>query len=292
MRDAIDELQPIFVGDVQGCAEELSELIGRAEARFGEAFSLWVVGDVVNRGPDNLRALELVRERVEAGRGELVLGNHEIHLLSMGLGLRDPGPNDSVGDVLASPEADEWIDWLRQRPLAVAGALGGQRFVMVHASVAPDWTLDEVLKHASEAARPLAASRESARAYLAAEPTPGSPRDDLARLTRCRSLGIDGAWSSRLPEASDRPWHEAWSERGHDYGVVYGHWAIQGLHQAPGLRGLDTGCVHHGRGRDGFLTAWLPSSIVRTTESDRLAFDLPDDRYWQIPARRRYYDPV
>ena len=75
-----------------------------------------------------------------------------------------------------------------------------------------------------------------------------------------------------------------WSRRAPNYGVVYGHWALQGLHVARGLRGLDTGCVHHGRGRDGMLTAWLPPDESETP------FELPDDHFWQIPARRVYYD--
>jgi diadenosine tetraphosphatase ApaH/serine/threonine PP2A family protein phosphatase len=74
-----------------------------------------------------------------------------------------------------------------------------------------------------------------------------------------------------------------WSARSHGYGIVYGHWALQGLHVAPGLRGLDTGCVHHGRGRDGVLTAWLPDPSAQTP------FDVPDDRFWQEAARRAYY---
>ena len=95
-----------------------------------------------------------------------------------------------------------------------------------------------------------------------------------------------GAWSSEPPELlgeAYRPWHEAWAARGHGYGVVYGHWALQGLHVAPWLRGLDTGCVHHGRGRRGVLTAWLPDPTAETP------FAAPDENLWEIPARRSYY---
>ncbi|MFO0691426.1 MAG: hypothetical protein U0900_22195, partial [Myxococcota bacterium] len=96
-------------------------------------------------------------------------------------------------------------------------------------------------------------------------------------------------WSSADPAPPMRPWHAAWSARGHGFGLVYGHWARQGLHAAPGLRGLDTGCVHHGRGRDGFLTAWVPDETPRS--DGRRSFDVPDERFWHIPARRRYYFP-
>lgn len=282
------ERQKIFVGDVQGCADELALLVLRAREAFGSEFELWVAGDVVNRGPDNRRALELVRELVEAGRGRYVLGNHEIHLIHVALGLREPSRNDSIGDLLGAPDAAEWIDWLLGRALVETGELAGEPFAMVHAASHPDWSLAELASIGARIRTRLAGGREEARAFLASDPSADPLRDALGRLTRCRSVGADASWSSADPASPARAWHEVWSERGHGFGIVYGHWARQGLHVAPGLRGLDTGCVHHGRGRDGFLTAWLPEE--RAT-AGRRAFDLPDARFWQIPARRRYYHP-
>lgn len=285
-----DAPQRIFVGDVQGCADELEELVGRARARFGGEFELWVAGDVVNRGPGNRRALEQVRELVEGGRGRFVLGNHELHMLQIAFGLRELGRNDSVGDLLGAADAGEWIDWLLARPLVEAGELAGESFVMLHAASHPDWTLEALCETADAIHRRLAEGREAARRFLATDPGADPMRDALDRLTRCRSVTDAGAWSSRDPEAPFRPWHVAWAERRHAFGIVYGHWARQGLHVATGLRGLDTGCVHHGRGRDGFLTAWLPQPSPRS--AGRRVFDVPDDAFWQIPARRRYYDPI
>jgi bis(5'-nucleosyl)-tetraphosphatase (symmetrical) len=290
-------LQRIFVGDVQGCAEELEALIRRAQAEFGNEFELWIAGDLVNRGPDNRRALELVRELVEMGRAEFILGNHDVFLIAVALGVRELRPADSLNDVLDSADADEWVDWLRARPLVVSGDIAGQRFAMVHAATHPEWSLDSLVARSKEISARLAGRRSVARDFLASEIEPGSLRDDLGRLTRCRSVLPDGSWSSDEPETPAAAWHAAWMKQGHDYGLVYGHWARQGLHFAPGLRGLDTGCVHHGRGRDGFLTAWLPDDMPLTESGGATRrpglrpFDLPDDRIWQIPARRRYYNP-
>lgn len=283
-------MQRIFIGDVQGCADELDALLERADATFGRNFELWVAGDLVNRGPDNRRCLARVRTLVDAGRAEYVLGNHEISLLAVHFGLRPLGPNDTIGDVLEAADVEDWVDWLRRRPLVVPGRIAGQPFAMLHASASPSWSFDHLIDRGAEVASRLSGSSEAARAFLALDPETDDLRDTLGRLTRCRSVSPDGAWSSLEPEAPMEPWHAAWSRAGHDYGIVYGHWARQGLHLAPGLRGLDTGCVHHGRGRDGFLTAWLPEEGA--PDAARRAFDLPDDRLWQIPARRRYYDPV
>ncbi|MBY0401732.1 metallophosphoesterase [Myxococcota bacterium] len=281
--------QRIFVGDVQGCAEELGLLVDRANACFGDDFELWVAGDVVNRGPDNRRALELVRGFVESGRGRYVLGNHEIHLLLVAFGLRELARTDSIGDVLGAPDAAEWIDWLRSRPLVEAGELAGQPFAMVHASSHPDWSLARLCEVGEAVRAQLSGERDRARAFLALSADADPLRDALGRLTRCRSVTTQDVWSSADPVAPARPWHAAWSERHHDFGLVYGHWARQGLHAGPGLRGLDTGCVHHGRGRDGSLTAWVPDE--QPASDGRRAFDVPDERFWHIPALRRYYYP-
>ena len=280
-------MQRLFVGDVQGCADEFEELVSRAADAFGADFELWLAGDLVNRGPDNRRPLERVRALVEAGRAQYVLGNHEIHLISTDLGLRDLGANDSIADVLGAPDASEWVDWLRARPLVVSGRIADQPFAMVHAAPAPDWSLATLLERAGEASQRLAGSRDAARDFLASDPAADPDRDVLARLTRCRSVFPDGTWSSAEPAGEGEPWHRVWSGHRHGYGVIYGHWARQRLQVGPGLRGLDTGCVHHGRGWDAFLTAWLPDSGGRS-EGQR-PFDVPDDRFWQIPARRPYY---
>jgi bis(5'-nucleosyl)-tetraphosphatase (symmetrical) len=279
-------MQPIFIGDVQGCAEELRELLGRAHERH-PGFEAWWVGDLVNRGPDNLGALRLVRKLVDAGRGHYVLGNHELALLMTAAGLRELRPLDSFGDVLGASDAAGWLEWLRRRPLLVRGQLGSQRFALLHAAAHPDWSLDELEQRVRRIEARLAApDRREAIQLLAADPASDPDRELLGRITQCRSVTRAGRWSPEVPGGELEAWHARWSARGHDYCVVYGHWALQGLHVAPRLRGLDTGCVHHGRGRDGLLTAWLPDPHAATP------FDAPDDRFWQVPARRAYYAEI
>ena len=265
-------MRPVFVGDVQGCADELDDLLGRVEARLGAGFALWQVGDLVNRGPANVRVLARMRDLVAAGRG------HE-----------KPRALDTYAEVLAHPDARDWIAWLRRLPVAVIATLGETPFAMVHAAVHTDWALADVAERANAIGELLGHADESvARAFLAGE-RDRELADALGLFTLCRGITPDGRWSPEYPGTHDArgiarvAWHESWAARGHAYGVVYGHWALQGLHVAPGLRGLDTGCVHHGRDHDGFLTAWLPEP------GDARPFATPDSRFLKVLAHRRYH---
>jgi len=278
-------MQDVFIGDIQGCADEFFALLKRLENRFGDDFRLWIVGDLVNRGPQNLRLLEFIRAFVEEGRARMVLGNHEIGLLAVAFGLREIRKTDTIADVLESSECDAWIDWLRRLPLLLVTRLGEQRAVMVHAAIPPRVELSALLDRAAAIEKRLGhEDRQVTKSLIAASPQEDADSDLLQYLTRCRSVARDGSWSSSPPEGSGQePWHAAWSRSHSDYGVVYGHWALQGLHVAPGLRGLDTGCVHHGRDRDGYLTAWIPG------QDKARPFDLPDDGFVQVCAHRPYF---
>lgn len=276
-------MQRIYVGDVQGCADELDELVARVRTAFGNAFELWLVGDLVNRGPDSVRVLRTVRALERAGRARAVLGNHELALLRTAWGDREPAADDTLGEILAAPDRDALLDWVRRLPVALVDRSGRQDLVMVHASVAPGWDLDALERRARAVEARLAESRRSARRLLDARPECDPDADVLARITRCRSVDVRGRWSARPPADPGDAWHRRWAMHRHDYGIVYGHWSEQGLHVAPGLRGLDSGCVYNGWGGDGALTAWLPS------RDDPTPFRTPDHAFWRIPAQGRYW---
>lgn len=273
-------MQRIFVGDVQGCADELDDLVARAQAEHGGEFELWLVGDLVNRGPASLRVLQRVRALEDEGRARTVLGNHELALLRAAAGTRRLRVSDTFRDVLEA--GGDWIDWVRRRPLVATGRAGGQRFAMLHAASAPGWSLDELAERARRIEARMAASREEAFRLLGARRHDDADADALARITTCRSVDARGRWSSRPPKLAHDAWHARWLSHAPDHGLVYGHWAVQGLHVQPLLRGLDTGCVYHGAWGDRFLTAWLPS------DDDVRPFDVPDERFWHVPARARH----
>ena len=239
------------IGDIQGCMsslERLLSLIGFSPAQD----RLWLVGDLVNRGPRSIDVLRWARDLGPAVT--CVLGNHDIHLLARAAGAAPAKKRDTLDDVLSARDAERLIDWLRKRPLVhVEGT-----WAMVHAGFHPQWTIDDARARAAEIERELQAP--TWRAFLAQLYGP-TPRWDarlgggdrwraiLAYLTRARTLKSDGRVEGEFDGApADAPvgavpWFAfpdaAWTT----HTVLFGHWAALGLDVGPHHVGLDTGCV-------------------------------------------------
>src|SRR5205823_1464198 len=104
------------VGDIQGCDEELQTLLERLKFS-ADRDQLWLVGDLVNRGPDSLPALRRVRSLGD--NAVVVLGNHDLHLLAVAHGARRPRPSDTLDEVLAAPDRDARLAGVQRLRFAI-----------------------------------------------------------------------------------------------------------------------------------------------------------------------------
>ncbi|MCP3915863.1 MAG: diadenosine tetraphosphatase [bacterium] len=216
----------IFVGDVQGCREELERLL--ETLRFDPAADeLHPAGDLVNRGPDSVGVLRLARE-LDAGG---VLGNHDLHALRTAHGTRKLGRRDTLDELLAADDREELLAWLAARPFVRTWP----DVVLVHAAVHPDWT-----------------DFEDELAGI--DPLTADARSDFAtRVRYCDEHGARPEADWPEPKTPFVPWFWHWQKRaGETRTAVFGHWARMGLVRATRVRGLDTGCVW---GQE--LTAWI-----------------------------------
>lgn len=243
------------VGDIQGCHTTLRRLLARIgfDARSDR---LWLVGDLVNRGPESLAVLRWAREL--GNRAVVVLGNHDLHLLARGLGLAAAKPTDTLDEVLAAPDRDELLAWLRERPLLHREG----NLVLVHAGLLPEWTVAEAEALARDVERVL---RGPEGPDLLARPRRLAPRrwlptlDDRSRrhlallaFTRLRTLSPDGEPDfdfSGPPERAPAglvPWFDRPRRWSAEATAVFGHWAALGLHLGPRQLALDSACVWGG----------------------------------------------
>jgi len=245
-----------MIGDVQGCCAPLEQLLshpdinGEPEARF------WFAGDLINRGPQSLASL---RRIIDLGdRAVSVLGNHDLHLLAVAAGVRKPSKSDTIDEILNAPDAQDLIDWLRNRPLAHFE----HDHLMVHAGVLAKWDVAKTLSLADEVQTVLRGPnwQKALQKMYGNEPTQwkeghsGGKRlrviiNALTRMRLCTPRGhmefntkvAPGAWPAGLV-----PWFDVKGRQTRDVTVVFGHWSTLGLLVRPDVVCLDTGCVWGG----------------------------------------------
>jgi bis(5'-nucleosyl)-tetraphosphatase (symmetrical) len=255
-------MRTYVIGDLQGCAHEAQVLIdhigqdARADAR------ILFVGDLVNRGPASLTTLRRMKALADSsgGRVDALLGNHDLHLLAVAAGVQSLGRSDTLDEILAAPDRDELIAWLRQRPLAMFV----DAHLLVHAGVAPQWSAAKTMALAGEVEAVLRSERwiDFLGQMYGNEPDrwdealTGVPRLRciVNALTRMRLCLPDGTMDFKHKESETGPagsgllpWFDLPHRNTADVTVVFGHWSALGLVLRPNLVGLDSGCVWGGK---------------------------------------------
>ena len=242
------------IGDIQGCYKSLRALLHKIEFN-PQRDTLWVAGDLVNRGEGSLETLEYLYSIKESV--EIVLGNHDITLIAAYYGIKKSNP--TLDPILESPEAQKLIDWLRvQRFLHVDYELG---YCMAHAGISPEFDLGMAMMYAKSVEEKL--QSDHASAWLEQMFTQGVRRFNreaslvdidryiVSAFTRMRfcygdhRLDFDqkGAPTDALRQKGLKPWFECQNRKDIDLRIIIGHWSTLGLYQDEHVLALDTGCL-------------------------------------------------
>lgn len=243
------------VGDVQGCAPSLKNLVKKLPKESKMIF----LGDLVNRGPNSLGALRQLKKLQESGRAECILGNHDLHLLAIDAGIRKTKGLDTVQGILKAPDRAELIDWLRHRPLALSNG----KVLTVHAGVLPQWDLQQTIECAQEVEKAL--RKKSYKEFLGNMygNTPNQWSNTLKgyerlrvitnALTRLRFCTPGGRMEFESKEGLRDgpkgyiPWFKVAKRKTRDTLIYFGHWSTLGLLREQNIISLDTGCVWGGK---------------------------------------------
>lgn len=248
-----------FIGDLQGCHEPLQRLLQRIDFSPSRD-TLYLLGDLVNRGPDSLAVLRTVMQLGDAAQS--LLGNHDLHLLTVGYGLRQQHKGDTLDAILQAPDRDALLDWVRHRSMA----LHVNGWLVVHAGVLPRWSTSRTLALAAEVEQALRGEQVIDFLSNMYGNTPASWDDSLTGhdrlrvivnvLTRLRFCTPQGAMefkakgSATAAPAGYLPWFDVPGRLTSDTPIAFGHWSTVGLdapERPPVMRhntlALDTGCV-------------------------------------------------
>lgn len=243
------------LGDIQGCFVELQLLL--QEVEFNPAKDkLWFVGDLVNRGSGSLEVLRLVKSLGDSAI--TVLGNHDLHLLAVAAGVAKLHRSDTLDEILAAPDRDELLTWLRQQRLMY---VEGDN-VMVHAGLLPQWSIKQAAKLAREVEIALRGDDYLKFLEHMYGNTPNSWNDELSgykrlrvitnAFTRLRVCTPDGEMEYKFKGEVEKipagfvPWFDVPKRTSQDATVIFGHWSALGLKITPNVIALDTGCLWGG----------------------------------------------
>lgn len=244
------------IGDVQGCYKELCQLLKLIKFT-PQKDTLWFVGDLVNRGPNSLEVLRFVKNLPNK---IVVLGNHDLHLLNYYNNVVDFEANH-LEQILQAPDAPELIEWLRKQPLLYYDK--NLEFVLVHAGIYPDWTLEEALIYANEVENVLRSKNYLEFLQHMYGNKPDSWSNQLQGWERLRFI-INAFTRMRLVDKENRldfshvgtletspsgfiPWFSAKNRKTINNKILFGHWAaLKGKVNIKNIYALDTGCVWEG----------------------------------------------
>ncbi|TXH33523.1 MAG: symmetrical bis(5'-nucleosyl)-tetraphosphatase [Burkholderiaceae bacterium] len=244
-----------LVGDLQGCCKPLERLLQTIDFSPSRD-QLYVLGDLVNRGPDSLGVLQRLRSL--EGAATCLLGNHDLHLLAVAHGVRKPHRSDTLDPILNAADREDWLDWLRQQNLAVHA----HGWLMVHAGVVPQWDAAQTVALAGEVEAMLRSPDVGAflTTMYGNEPARWDERLQgvdrwrcvVNSLTRLRFCAADGTMEFATKEGAGGapegylPWFEVPGRRTQGTPVAFGHWSTLGLINRDDLLALDTGCIWGG----------------------------------------------
>ena len=244
-----------LIGDVQGCDEALGRLLHTIDFSPSRD-TLYLLGDLVNRGPDSVAVLR--RLMAMQGAARCVLGNHDLHALAVSAGVRRPSRMDTLKGLLLAEDRTPLLDWLCQQAMA----LQAHGVLMVHAGVLPQWSADDTLACAAEVQAVLRGPE--AVDFLAQmygnEPArwqdelqgPERLRVIVNALTRLRFCAADGTMEFDTKEgahgapAGFMPWFDVPKRRTAGDVVAFGHWSTLGWLGRSDVIAMDSGCVWGG----------------------------------------------
>jgi bis(5'-nucleosyl)-tetraphosphatase (symmetrical) len=248
-----------LIGDVQGCDSALQRLLDKISFSPSRD-TLYLLGDLVNRGPDSAAVLR--RLMGLDGSAQCLLGNHDLHLLAASVGARRPSRKDTLGNVLQAPDRDAMLYWLRQQHMALLLEHQKQSFLMVHAGVLPSWTATQTLALAAEFEAVLRGPDLSDFLHQMYGNSPNCWHDSLqgmdrlrmivnalTRLRFCTAEGVmefDTSDGAHAAPPGYLPWFDVPGRKTADVTVAFGHWSTLGWLGRNDLFALDSGCVWGG----------------------------------------------
>jgi bis(5'-nucleosyl)-tetraphosphatase (symmetrical) len=264
------------IGDIQGCYHAFTALLERLKFD-AKCDKLWLVGDIINRGSGSLEVLRWCYQHQNSLK--IVLGNHDLHALAVVHNVKPAHKYDTLQASMDAPDSDALFTWLRHQPLIHTE----NDFVIVHAGLFPQWTIEKAACLAREVECALQGDNHLYFLRNMYGNEPNAWRDDLAgmdrlrtitnAMTRMRICSVQGEMEFEFKgELQDipigyTPWFDAPFRASQSAKIICGHWSALGLRQRENVFALDTGCLWGGQ---------LTAMCLETQEITQVNHDVRD----------------
>ncbi|MBT5952846.1 MAG: symmetrical bis(5'-nucleosyl)-tetraphosphatase [Methylococcales bacterium] len=246
------------IGDLQGCYDDLLRLLDKIKFN-PQSDQLWLVGDLVNRGPKSLECLRFIKSLGPSAVS--VLGNHDLHLLALATHKKKYRKKEpTFNAILKANDRDELLHWLRHRPLLHYQ----EPYYLVHAGIAPQWDLETAKKMAREVETQL---QDNERYLKLLEKMYGNTpnrwsnnltgnkrsRYILNAFTRMRFCDENGTldFEHKDPPGVQPkeliPWFDMPKRQNNSNRIIFGHWSNLGYSEKNNCYCIDTGCLWGGQ---------------------------------------------
>lgn len=246
-----------FIGDLQGCYDGLQQSLAEIEFNKGKD-TLWLTGDLVARGENSLATLEFVKQNDSSI--QTVLGNHDLHFLSVANGIKTKNPKDKLEDLLNHADIHQYCDWLRHQPMLLE--LPDNKGYMSHAGLPPNWSTEDAVYYSAKLEHILRSKTYIQFLSNMYTNTPALWSQNLLEneqlvyavngLTRMRYCSKEGTLDLNFKDSPDSlpndseliPWFDFDNQRFSKIKWIFGHWAsLMGKSSNPNIIPLDTGYV-------------------------------------------------
>jgi bis(5'-nucleosyl)-tetraphosphatase (symmetrical) len=242
------------IGDLQGCFSEFNTLLQRVNFNPSKDH-LYLVGDIVARGPDSLACLDYIYQHQNSIT--ITLGNHDLHMIACYYLNKPTNPKDKLSPIFTSNKLSLYITYLQTQPLALH--LKHHNSFISHAGLNPEWSIDNALKHAQFAQSCYESNNAKTFFQRMYQPHPrkwSSELDDFEKFryivnyfTRMRFVTADNKLELNAKGATtDNIELTAWFNHPNiiniQHDIIFGHWAaLKGNTRHKHVHALDTGCV-------------------------------------------------
>jgi bis(5'-nucleosyl)-tetraphosphatase (symmetrical) len=239
------------IGDIQGCYDKFLQLL--AELSFNRGCdTLYLVGDVVNRGRNSLEMLQWCYNNSDIVTP--ILGNHDIYLLARYGGIRAKDNDDTLDDLLRVSNIDKLIAYVRSWGLIT----NYENNYIVHAGIHPQIDIKIFLKLEQNIKQQLRGENYISFIDSIYGNDPNYWNMELSIHQQMKFL-INSSTRMRYINKVDMsldyylkcnpskfatndlvPWFQLAKN---SYNIIFGHWASLGYMKHNNCIAIDTGCV-------------------------------------------------